>query len=470
MTQRHRLDQRSGFRPLRAGLDRRGFLGLAAAGVSAAALTACGGGPSTSGGGSAKKVEQIDFSGVKPAKQITFWTSNPGDSQKITQQIINDFHASQSDIKVKLVSAGADYEEIAQKFQTAQTGGNLPDLVVLSDVWWFRYMMNDQIIPVDSLFDALGFETDDYVDSLLGDYVYNDVHWAVPWARSTPIFYYNKQHFKKAGLDPAKVTATWEDFADAAAKLKQASGAKYAFQLPALAGYAGWSFQNNLWGWGGGWSKKDSFDLLCDSEESVAALQFLKDAVYKDKWAGVASVNATQDLAAGVASATVGSTGDLISTLTAAKFDVGVGILPGGPKVPTPSADTSVCPTGGSGVGIPKGIDKANQLAAGTFIKFLTSPENTVKFAQATGYMPIRKSADTSSLLKKVPQAKTAIDQLAITRPQDYARVFLPNGDIEMANHCANILTQNKDVKSEMSALRTKLESIYTGQVKPHIS
>lgn len=463
--------QRPGFRPVRAGFDRRGFLGLAAAGVSAAALSACGGGPSTSGSSSSTgKVDQIDFSGVTPAKEITFWSANPGDSQAVTQQIINAFNKSQSDITVKLVTAGADYEEIAQKFQTAQTGGKLPDLVNLSDVWWFRYMMNDQIIPMDSLFDALDYETDDYVDSLLSDYKYNDATWAVPWARSTPIFYYNKEHFDKAGLDPEKAPETWEEFADAAPKLKEVSGSKYAFQLPALAGYAGWSFQNNLWAWGGGWSKKDSFDIICDSDESVAAIQFLKDLVYKSKLAGVASVDSTQDLAAGVASATVGSTGSLVGVLDVAKFDVGVGFLPGGPKVPTPSADTPVCPTGGSGVAIPKAIDKPNQLAAATFIKFLTSPENTVKFARATGYMPIRKSADTSGLLKEVPQAKTAIDQLDITRPQDYARVFIPSGDIEMANHCANILTQNKDVKSEMGALKTKLEQIYTQQVKPHIS
>jgi sn-glycerol 3-phosphate transport system substrate-binding protein len=457
--------QRSGL--LRSGLDRRRFLGLAAAGVSAAALSACGGGPSTSGGSSKTKADQVDFSGVKPASEITFWSSNPGDSQKVTQQIINDFHKSQSDIKVKLVNAGADYEELAQKFQTAQTGGSLPDLVVLSDVWWFRYMLNDQIIPMDSLLEAAKFETDDYVDTLVADYKYNDATWAVPWARSTPIFYYNKTHWKKAGL-PDRAPKTWDEFAEWAPKLKSASGAKYAFQLPALAGYAGWSFQNNLWGWGGGWSEKDSFDITCDSEQSVAALQFLKDAVYKGKWSGVASVNQTQDLAAGVASATVGSTGDLVSTIGTAKFDVGVGFLPGGPSA-GPAQSTPVCPTGGSGLGIPKAIDKANQLAAATFIKFLTSPENTVTFAQATGYMPIRKSADTSALLQKVPQAKTAIDQLQVTRSQDWARVFLPNGDIEMANHCANILTQNKDVKSEMTALKTKLESIYTSQVKPHL-
>jgi sn-glycerol 3-phosphate transport system substrate-binding protein len=443
-------------------LDRRRFLGLSALGISAAALSACGGGPSTSGGGGgASAVEQIDFSGVKPAKEITFWTSNPGDSIKVSTEIVNAFNASQSDITVKLVTAGADYEEIAQKFQTAQTGGDLPDIINLSDVWWFRYKMNDQIIPLDSLFEALEFDTDDYVDSLLSDYLYDDAHWAVPWARSTPLFYYNKDHWEKAGLSD-QGPATWEEFDEWTTKLASASGAKFAFQLPALAGYAGWTMQNNLWGWGGGWSKEESFDITCSSAEAVEAISFLQDWVYKDKVAGVAGVDQIQDFAAGVASATVGSTGDLITAITSAKFDVGVAPLPAGPV-----ESERICPTGGSGVGIPKDISPERQLAAGTFIKFLTQPEQAIKFSEATGYVPIRKSADPAAIVKKTPQAQVAIDQLPNTRSQDYARVFLPGGDLEMANHMASILTENKDVQTELDSLKTALEKIYTDQVEP---
>ena len=83
--------------------------------------------------------------------------------------------------------------------------------------------------------------------------------------------------------------------------------------------------------------------------------------------------------------------------------------------------------------------------------------------------MPIRKSADPSAILEKTPQAQVAIDQLPNTRSQDYARVFLPGGDLEMANHMASILTENKDVQTEMDSLKAALEKIYTEQVKPHI-
>ena len=73
--------------------------------------------------------------------------------------------------------------------------------------------------------------------------------------------------------------------------------AQYAFMYPALAGYAGWTLQNNLWGEGGSWSK--DWDINCDSAESVAALQAVQDSVYKDSWAGVSSKESADDFAAG---------------------------------------------------------------------------------------------------------------------------------------------------------------------------
>src|SRR3954452_24671214 len=90
-------------------LDRRRFLGLAGAFGTAAALAACGGASTSGGGGpAAASSGSTDWSKITPAKEITFWSSNPGSSQAVTQQIIDSFHASQSDIKVTLVTAGAN--------------------------------------------------------------------------------------------------------------------------------------------------------------------------------------------------------------------------------------------------------------------------------------------------------------------------------------------------------------------------
>ncbi|WP_433874563.1 ABC transporter substrate-binding protein [Sinomonas atrocyanea] len=442
-------------------LDRRHFLALAGAGTGAAALAACGG-PDTSGGSASSAAADLDFKDVKPAASIDFWTSHPGKSQDVEKQLVDKFQAANPTIKVNLVTAGANYEEIAQKFQTAQAANSgLPGVVVLSDVWWFRYYINGNIIPMDSLIKQLNFDLGDYRDSLVKDYQYANKQWAMPYGRSTPLFYYNKDHFKAAGL-PDRAPKTWSEFADWAPKLKAASGAQYAYMYPALAGYAGWTLQNNLWGWGSGWSK--DWDITCDSDDAVAAMQWVQDSVYKDKWAGVSSKESADDFSAGIASTTISSTGSLVGILNSAKFNVGVGFLPGGPKSEKP-----VCPTGGAGLGIPSGISKEQQLAAAMFIKFVGEPENTAAFSAATGYMPNRKSADMTQVLAKTPQIQTAIDQLAVTRVQDNARVFLPGADQEMAKSVAKIVTQQGDVKSTMSDLKKTLQGIYDRDVKPKL-
>lgn len=444
-------------------IGRRGFLGATAAGLGTLGLAACGG-PSTSSKGQQSSSGNIDYSGVKPASEITFWSSHPGTSQKIEQKLIDKFHASNPGIKVTMVTAGADYEAVAQKFQTAQASKQLPDIVIFSDVWWFRYFLNGSIIPLDSVLKKLNVDTGDYRKGLYDDYQYKGQQWAVPYARSTPLFYYNKQHWKAAGL-PDRAPSTWDEFdgwAQKLMKIKSKINIQHAFQYGAIQDYAGWTMQNNLWGWGGAWSNK--WDITCDSDASVQAIQWIQDSVYTKKWAGVASSSAITDMMSGAASATISSTGDLITALTGSKYPIGVGFLPGGPKVKKP-----VCPTGGAGLGIPKGISKSRQLAAATFLKFLTSPESTAAFSAATGYMPVRESADMTAVLKKTPEIGTALKQLAVTRKQDYARVFLPGGDIELSNAMSKVLTQHADVKQSMTALKTTLQKIYDTQVKNKI-
>ncbi|CAI9405165.1 ABC transporter substrate-binding protein [Aestuariimicrobium sp. T2.26MG-19.2B] len=441
-----------------ANLNRRGFIGLAGAAAGVTALAACGG-PSTSGGASASSSsESVDWKSVKPAKEIQFWSNHPGKSKDVETAIVNAFNSSQSETKVSLVTAGASYEEVAQKFQTAQTGGQLPGVILQSDVWWFRNMINELIIPLDDLMKAIEFDATDYQDSLVKDYQYGDKQWGVPYARSTPLFYYNAEMFKAAGVQAPK---TWQELEEMSTKIKSAnSGIQSVYQHPAPADYDSWTLQNKIWAWGGELSK--DFDITCNSQAVIDAVTFSKNSV--GRWAGVSAKDATADFSAKAVACTVGSTGSLVGILEAAQFEVGVAFLPGGPK-----ATDQVCPTGGAGLGIPKNLKPEQQLAAANFLKFMGQPENAAKFAQATGYMPVRKSADMSSVFKERPQAQEAIKQLAHTRVQDTARVFLPGGDREIGMASSDVMTGKAEPQARFDQLKTTLEGIYTKEVKPKL-
>lgn len=448
-------------RPLTASTTRRSLIGLGAAGAGALALAACGG-PSVGGGsggsdgGSA--AEETDFSSVEPATEIAFWTSHPGGSKDVEAELITKF-TEETGITVKHVTAGSNYEEIAQRFQTAQAAkDDLPAVVVLSDVWWFRYFLEGNIAALDPMIEKLGIDIADYRDSLVSDYQYEDKQWALPYGRSTPLFYYNKDHFAAAGL-PDRAPKTWQEFEEWAPKLTQGD---VAYMYPDLAGYAGWTLQNVLWGQGTAWS--DDWTLKVSDPKTIEAMTWVQDTVHSAGWAQVASSDSADTFAAGVCSTTIASTGSLVGVLEAASFDVGVGFLPAGP------VDGPVCPTGGAGLGVPSAITPEQQLAGAMLIEFMGRPESTVAFSGATGYMPIRKSADVSALLEKTPQIQTAIDQLEVTRTQDYARVFLPGADQEMATAVGSILTEEGDVEKAMTDLQTKLQDIYTKQVEPKLS
>ena len=435
--------------------SRRSVLGMGVAGAGALGLAACGG-PSVGEGGDEEELD-LDFSDVEPATAIDFWTNHPGGSQEVEKQLVADF-TEETGIEVNLVTAGSNYEEIAQRFQTAQAANSgLPAAVVLSDVWWFRYYISGNVIPIDTLVEQLDIDLSDYRDSLVQDYQYADQQWALHYGRSTPLFYYNKDHFSAAGL-PDRAPETWEEFEEWAPELTEA---ETPYMYPDLAGYAGWTLQNVLWGHGAGWS--DEWTVTCAEPEAVEAMQWVQDSVFANGWAQVASSDSADTFAAGVCSATIASTGSLVGVLESASFDVGVGFLPGG------SVDGPVCPTGGAGLGIPAAINKEEQLAGAMLLEFMGRPESTVAFSAATGYMPVRKSADLSELTAETPEIQTAVDQLDVTRPQDFGRVFLPGADQEMAEAIASIVTTEGDVQAAMDGLKETLEGIYAEEIEPKL-
>lgn len=446
-------------------LSRRHFLSLAALGVGAGVLAACSGPGTTQpgqAGAAANAADATDWTGVTPAPEINFWSNHPGGSFDIETELVAAFNQSQSEIKVNLVTAGANYEEVAQRFQTALVGGGLPGVVILSDVWWFRYYLNGTITPLDGLISAAQIAADDFRPSFYADYQYDGAQWAVPYARSTPLFYYNKSHWEAAGL-PDRAPDTWEEFEQWAGKLMDAGlGIEKAFHYPAVAGYAGWTFQNNVWGLGGAYS--DEWDITIDSAESVQALDWVRRSVQEAGWAAVTGNDQSADLATGAVSATVSSTGSLVGILNSSDFEVGVGFLPGGSVVERP-----VTPSGGAGLGIPADITPAEQLAAAKFLEFLTRPENALSFSAATGYIPTRTSADISSLVAAAPQIQTAIDQIDVVRVQDWARTHLPGGDRVIAEGFSRVVTQNEDAAMVLADVRAQLEEIYANEVRPHL-
>jgi sn-glycerol 3-phosphate transport system substrate-binding protein len=118
--------------------------------------------------------------------------------------------------------------------------------------------------------------------------------------------------------------------------------------------------------------------------------------------------------------------------------------------------------TGGAGLSILASAADDRKAAAMRFIEFCTSTEETTTWSQATGYMPVRTSAiespEEQAFLEENPNSRTAVEQLPLTRPQDSARVFIPNGDQILGRGWEQILVNNRPAAEVWEEVRAELE------------
>jgi sn-glycerol 3-phosphate transport system substrate-binding protein len=373
--------------------------------------------------------------------EIIYWGSfAPGDVNGIAEAgMVERFNSSQSDVVVNYQFQGS-YEETGQKLTAGLAAQQVPDVCLLSDVWWFKFYLNGALAPLDDFIAAEGVDTTDYVDSLINEGNRDGVQYWMPMARSTPLFYYNKEAFAEVGVTEAP--KTWDEFMAYAPQIVKKDGdtvTRSAFAQRSSASYIAWVFQGAVWQFGGEYSDAE-FNMKINEEEAVAAGNFFRSSV-ADGWASTPSA-VDDDFLNGLTASMIASTGGLTRFIKEATFDWGTAFLPEGPA-------GFGCPTGGSGLAVLAASEK--QDAAFKFVAFTSTPENTAWWSLQTGYMPVRKSAredpEIVAFWDANPQARVAVEQLDQTRPQDAARVFVPNGDQIIGGGLERITIDQEEVQ-----------------------
>ncbi|SOJ54448.1 sn-glycerol-3-phosphate-binding periplasmic protein UgpB [Mycobacterium simulans] len=422
-------------------LGRREFLLLT--GLATSACAGMGGGVSVKSG----------------SGPIAFWSNHPGQSTAVEKELVSRFQSQFPELPVKLIDAGKDYDEVAQKFNAALTGTDVPDVVVLDDIWWFHFALSGLIAPLDDLCRQVGVDVTDYVDTLLADYEFNGEHYALPYARSTPLFYYNKAIWEQAGL-PDRGPHSWQELDDWGPRLQRVVGAGKWAHGWANAEIISWTFEGPNWTFGGAYS--DKWTLRFTDPKTIAAGNFFRDSIHRNGYAAIAN-DVANEFATGILASTVTSTGALAGITAAARFDVGAAPLPTGP------GGAPGCPSGGAGLAIPTKLSEERKLNALKFIEFITNPASTAYFSQRTGYLAVRKSAvgcpSEQKYLADNPRARVALDQLPHTRPQDYARVFLPGGDRIISAGLESIGLRGADVTRTFAQIERQLKVVLDRQI-----
>ncbi|MDD2717516.1 MAG: extracellular solute-binding protein, partial [Candidatus Wallbacteria bacterium] len=151
--------------------------------------------------------------------EIIFWHGMGGPLGDALKEMINQFNRANPEIVVKEVHMG-QYDTLQQKIIASLVAGTSPDLAQCYEALTMKLISAGKIIPLNQFIDQqLDFRKEDIFPSFLANNTYDGVIYSMPFNKSTPVMYYNKDLFRKYGLDPEKPPATWDELFEASKKL-----------------------------------------------------------------------------------------------------------------------------------------------------------------------------------------------------------------------------------------------------------
>ena len=360
--------------------------------------------------------------------EIQWWHSMSAALGDWVNDLAKQYNASQTQYKVVPTYKG-QYDESMTGAIAAFRAGNAPHILQVFEVGTATMMASKgAIVPVAKVLNDGGFKFDptQYVSAVAGYYTApNGQMLSYPLNSSTTIFYYNKDAFKKAGLDADKPPKTWPEVFAAASKLK-ASGHSCPFTTSwiswtQLESFSTWhntlfATQNNGFG---GTNARLAFNspLHLRHFENLANMSKQGLFVYKGR-DNVADVS----FPSGECAMMTGSSGLYARVAKEAKFAYGIAPLPYYPDVAGAPQNTII---GGASLWVMAGKKPAEYKGVAQFFQFLSGAEVQSASHKRTGYLPITMAAYDltvkSGFYKQFPGTDVAVTQM-IRKTTDKSR------------------------------------------------
>ncbi|MEW6228001.1 MAG: ABC transporter substrate-binding protein [Bacillota bacterium] len=341
----------------------------------------------------------------------------------VINKYVEEFNTANPDIEVVPVYTG-DYDPTMQKVQTAVMGGNPPDLFIVEISELPTLLAMNACEPLDR------FVTQDYLADFFPAFLENsyseDGHiWGIPFQRSTPVFYWNKAHFREVGLDPNTPPRTWQElekFAKILVKTDPATGEVKRWGVTISGGWNDWLFEAFVRQNDGELINFLKRKVTLNCPQAVEALVFWVRLTHELKLGPPHSTWASTppDFVAGRTSMLYHSTGILTFLRNSANFEFGVAFMPMNKRY---GAEV-----GGGNLHIARAIPEERKQAAWRFIKFLTTPEMAARWSRDSGYVATRKSAyelpEMKEYVSKYPEYTVAREQLKYAHGKMMSPVF----------------------------------------------
>lgn len=281
-----------------SAVGRRAFVKGAAGALAASALAACA--PKTVVVKETVEVEKVRTVEVErtvvvevhePAR-IAFWTFLGREEEAIVKLFMGQY----PQVTVEMSELG-DAVFGDEKFLTAVAAGKGPDVAVQNRHTFMQFAAKGLYQDVTPYFEKAGMKKADFMPVQIEETSWQGKIYGLPRETDCRFLYWNRKHFREAGLDPDTPPATYaelEAFTERLTKKDSQGNFERMGFVPYLVG--------NSWMWLYGFLNKapaisdDKRTILCDDPRWVEALEWMVS--FYDKYLG--SFEITSAFTAGV--------------------------------------------------------------------------------------------------------------------------------------------------------------------------
>jgi sn-glycerol 3-phosphate transport system substrate-binding protein len=366
---------------------------------------------------------------LSAATDIMWWHAMSGELGRQLEKLATDFNASQTDYRVVPVYKGS-YTETVNAAIFSFRSRSQPAIVQVNEIATATMMAaKGAIYPVHTLMrdEAVPFQPSAYLPAVTGYYADLAGNMlSFPFNASTPILYYNKEQFRKAGLDPEVAPKTWAEVGAAAQRLR-VSGAACGF----TTSWPSWINVENLSarhdvpiatksnGFGGlDTSLTINNPLVVRHITQLAEWQKTKVFDYSGRGS-----TAEPRFQKGECGIFLGSSATRADILKNAKFDVGFGALPFWQDVKGAPRNSII---GGATLWVLRDRPRDEYKGVARFFAFLSKADVQSSWHEATGYLPITRAAFDLSrehgFYDRNPGSAISVEQMILTAPTDNSR------------------------------------------------
>jgi multiple sugar transport system substrate-binding protein len=238
-------------------------------------LAACGSSSSTAADNAATSAPAAEGGSATGELEVAIWDSN---QQEGIQRIADEW-TEKSGVKVKVNVIS--WNEYWTLLEAGASGGELPDVFWMHINEAQKYMEGDILLNLDDYIAAdESTDLNNYYEGITSIYNNDGHQYALPKDHDTIALLYNKAIFDKYGVDYPTDDWTWQDYADAAAKITEAGKADgvYGTAMNTNDGQDGW--YNFIYDWGGYLLSEDKKTSGMDDANTIAGMTWLADNLF----------------------------------------------------------------------------------------------------------------------------------------------------------------------------------------------